>query len=242
MSLTHGLLHHTILSYIVLNGYAPTASELASLLHTSEAEIKLSLRSLQEYHGIVLHPDGEKIWVVHPFSLAPTNFIVSAGDKMWWGNCAWCSLGIAVLLHQSLIDCVITTSIGAHGEKLDIHISGGEIVETDILIHFPIPMRHAWDNVIYTCSTMLMFRTEGEIQDWSLRHRIPVGDIQSIEKIWKFAREWYGDHLNPGWVKWNMLQAQDMFTRHGLTHDVWQLGCFCSKDATTDSGTAGTRF
>ena len=45
----------------------------------------------QEYHGVVLHSNEPKIWVLHPFSLAPTNFYVKSEKGEWWGNCAWCS-------------------------------------------------------------------------------------------------------------------------------------------------------
>ena len=56
---------------------------------------------------------------------------------MWWGNCAWCSLGIAALLKD---DVSITTSLGAHGEQVIIHIKGGEVQEKDLYIDCDVQM------------------------------------------------------------------------------------------------------
>jgi len=218
--LTHGLLHATILEHIIKNEFAPEVSELAATLNTPELEIVNALNALQDYHGVVLHPNQPKIWVIHPFSLAPTSFTVRTNDKAYWGNCAWCSLGVAALLDQ---DVTIRTMLGADRHQVDIHIKDGEIVEQDYYIHFPIPMTKAWDNVIYTCSTMLLFESETDVDRWSTQHRIARGDVQPIQNIWNFAKVWYGNHLNPKWEKWTNQQAIDLFQQFGLTHDVWHI-------------------
>ena len=120
-------------------------------------------------------------------------------------------------------DVRIKTSSGAHGEALSLHIRDGELLEKDHWVHFPIPMRNAWDNVIYTCSTMLLFRDKAEVDHWSKRHNIPKGDVQPAENIWKFSKKWYGNHLNENWVKWTGEEAKAMFQEFGLTHPVWDL-------------------
>jgi hypothetical protein len=186
----------------------------------SQEEISIGLKMLQAEHGIVLHPNSDKIWVVHPFSLAPTNFLVKCNTKEWWGNCAWCSLGIAALLHT---DVAITTTIGANDKQISVHIKKRKIIENNLFIHFPVPMKNAWDNVIYTCSTMLLFENDDQINEWSSKHRIPKGDVQPIEKIWEFSKVWYGNHLNPDWKKWTKDQAGEIFRRFNLTHKIWDL-------------------
>ena len=93
-----------------------------------------------------------------------------------------------------------------------------------MLGHLPIPMNQAWDNVIYTCSTMLIFEIEKDIDLWCDRHQISKGDVQPITKIWEFAKVWYGNHLNPNWKKWTTQQAQEIFNRFGLTGDIWKIG------------------
>lgn len=218
--ITHGLLHSTILQFIIDNGFGPEIDELASRLHVTELEVIEALKSLQDYHGIVLHPNNDRIWVIHPFSLAPTNFTVRTSNKEYWGNCAWCSLGVAALLRQ---DVTITTVLGADRQQVALHIQDGELVEGDFYVHFPIPMTKAWDNVIYTCTTMLLFENVADIDRWSQQHRIARGDVQPVENIWNFAKVWYGNHLNPRWEKWTNQQALDIFRRFGLTHDVWRI-------------------
>lgn len=218
--LTNSLLHHTILKYIVDHGFAPDVHDLAKLLNASEEAVTAALQVLADYHGVVLHPNQPKIWVIHPFSAAPTNFVVRAGDRSWWGNCAWCSLGVAALLKQ---DMTITTTLGADGKQVTLHIRDGHIVETHYMVHFPVPMVHAWDNVVYTCSTMLLFENEADVDRWSIQHRIARGDVQPIQTVWEFAKEWYGQHLNPDWTKWTVDEARDIFQRHGLTHPVWEM-------------------
>ncbi len=218
--LNQSTLHYTILKLIIDNGYAPELSELSKLLDATEYDIHNELQKLQEDHGVVLHPNSAKIWVIHPFSLAPTNFLVRCDDKEWWGNCAWCSLGVAALLNR---DVIITTTLGANGKQIDLHVQEGEVVETDLLVHFPVPMRNAWDNIIYTCSTMLLFENEKQIDAWCRRHRIHKGDIQPITKIWEFSKVWYGNHLNPEWKKWTAAEAKQIFDRFELTGNIWDI-------------------
>ena len=218
--ISNSTLHYTILRHIIDTGFAPDVPTIGNILGTGTQEIVDGLNALQEYHGVVLHPNEPKVWVIHPFSLAPTNFLVKSKSGIWWGNCAWCSLGIAALLRE---DASITTRIAAYDKQVVIHIRDGDIREKDLCIHFPIPMKNAWDNVIYTCSNMLVFENETQVDEWSKRHNVPKGDIQPISKIWAFSREWYGNHLSPQWVKWTMQEAREMFAKHNLSGPTWDL-------------------
>jgi hypothetical protein len=217
---SNSILHYQIIKFIIKNRYAPNVAELSEIMESPEKEISIGLKKLQEGHGIVLHPNSYKIWVIHPFSLAPTNFLVKNNQKEWWGNCAWCSLGIAALLND---DVTITTTIGANDKQISIHIKDGKVLENNLFIHFPIPMKNAWDNVIYTCSTMLLFENEDQINEWSSKHKIPKGDVQPIEKICEFSKVWYGNHLNPKWKKWSSEEAKEIFRKFNLTHEIWDI-------------------
>lgn len=219
-------LHYHIIKFIVEKGYAPNVTTLAEFLDIEEKEVFNSLYALEDDHGVVLHPNRPEVWVIHPFSLAPTNFLVSCPDGEWWGNCAWCSLGVAALLDR---DVTITTTIGAHGDRVDIHIKDGKIVEENFLVHFPVPMNNAWDNVIYTCSVMLVFETQDQIDKWCRRHHITKGDVQPLSKIWEFAKVWYGDHLNPNWKKWTTEEVKRIFDRFSLTGEIWKISVYDSR-------------
>lgn len=215
-----GFLHHIIIKHIIDKGIAPDIGALSFILNEKADVLKTALYDLQEQHGVVLHPMEPKIWVIHPFSLSPTNFFVRSANGMWWGNCAWCSLGIAALLNE---DVTITTNFGAHDEQAVVHITKGAVQEKNLYVHFPIPMKKAWNNIIYTCSHMLLFQNEDEIDRWSKSHNIPKGDVQPITNIWEFSKIWYGNHLNPKWKKWTMEEAKDIFQQFNLTHTIWNL-------------------
>jgi Alkylmercury lyase len=218
--ITNGYLHYTILRHIIEEGYAPGLNDLVTILKVDKAEVEKALYTLQDYHGVVLHPHKTEVWVIHPFSLAPTNFLVRSAKGEWWGNCAWCSLGIAALLKE---DLAITTRYAAYDEQVVIHIVNGEVQEKDMYIHFPIPMKNSWDNVIYTCSNMLVFKDEEQINDWTKRHNIPKGDVQPVSNIWEFSKKWYGNHLNPDWKKWTMQEAKEIFLQFNLTNSIWNV-------------------
>jgi len=218
--ITNSKLHYTLIRKIIDNGFAPDVEELSGILIADNDEVIKALYDLQKYHGVVLHPNEPKVWVIHPFSLAPTNFYVKSKNGEWWGNCAWCSLGVAALLQD---DVKITTRLGAETKQIEIHIVNGEIQEKNYYIHFPIPMKNAWDNVMYTCSNMLVFENEEQVNNWTKKHNISKGDIQPIDKIWNFSKKWYGNHLNPEWTKWTIDEAKQIFKDFELENKIWNL-------------------
>jgi len=218
--ITHASLHQAILRGFVTRGHAPFHAELAASFGVDAATMTAALQELAAYHGVVLHPHAPEIWVAHPFSAAPTTFVVRHADKLWWGNCAWCSLGIAALVGGSGV--TIETTLGAEGRPVVIRVENHRIVQ-DLVVHFPIAMARAWDNVIFTCSTMLVFENESAVDAWSARHALPRGDVQRIQKAYDFAREWYGRHLDADWRKWTTDEARSLFEKHGLRGPIWEL-------------------
>ena len=220
MPLTHGLLHATIGRHFVAHGTAPTIAQLSAVLGAEAATIADALRALADYHGVVLHPTSGEIWAMHPFSAAPTAFWVESGGRGWWANCAWCALGIVALLQA---DATITTTLGGESVQIVLQIRDGVVTPADLCVHFSIPMARAWDNVTYTCSTMLVFASAAAVDVWCIRHAIPRGDVQSLATVWAFAQVWYGRHLDPHWTKWTTVEAQAVFDRFGLTGPIWAL-------------------
>jgi hypothetical protein len=84
-------------------------------------------------------------------------------------------------------------------------------------------MMQAWDNVTYTCSTMLVFDAPTAVDRWCVQHAIPRGDVQPVSTVWAFAQAWYGRHLDPEWTKWTTDEARALFQRFGLTSPTWAL-------------------
>jgi len=162
----------------------PDNAQLADRLHCSARDLERCFDELAEQHGVVLHPNSHRVRVVHPFSLAPTPFLVTAGARRWWGNCAWCSLGVA-----SLIDgpCTITTSLGAEEERVVISVANGRVTADDLLVHFPIPMARAWDNVVYELSMLVTGTADAhtfDAESWprALREGFEVVEVVGIAK------------------------------------------------------------
>ena len=220
MTLTHGALHAAIGRHFIDHGTAPTIAQLSRHFALDEVIVADALRALANYHGVVLHPTSGEIWAMHPFSAAPTLFWVESGGKGWWGNCAWCSLGIVAVLGA---DATISTRLGGEATPVTLRIERGVVTPADYWVHFPIPMMQAWDNVTYTCSTMLVFDAPAAVDRWCVQHAIPRGDVQPVSTVWAFAQAWYGRHLDPAWTKWTTDEARALFQRFGLTSPTWAL-------------------
>ena len=220
MNLNNSSLHFVVIDILLDRGYAPTVDELSHRFEAERSEMVSALKRLEDYHGVVLHPDSNEIWVMHPFSTVPTGFLVSNGQREWWGNCAWCSLGLAALAKQPVR---IKTSPGFDRSPITLTINDDELDDHSYVVHFPIPMANAWDNVIATCSMMLLFDDDAHVDEWCAKHGKQKGDVRPIAQIWEFAKDWYGKHASPDWKKPTAAEAAALFAEHGLDGPIWSL-------------------
>ena len=213
--------HHTVLAHIVRAGHAPSAEEIAVALGVSRSEVDLSLHRLVEGHGLVLRPGGSMdIVVAHPFAVHPTATWVDAGAHGWWAPCVWCAFGIATLVK---LDVSIHARVAGERESLAIPVPAGEIVDSELLVHFALPPRAARDDVAFFCSTVLPFRSRAQCKAWCSRHRLPYGELVPIAQVQELAAAWYGHHLDPNWAKRTTAEAQEIFRGVGLTGPFWEL-------------------
>jgi hypothetical protein len=86
-----------------------------------------------------------------------------------------------------------------------------------------VPLRSAWGNVHHYCATVLPFRSEAKVDDWSRRHAIPKGAVVPIPQVARLAQLWYGKHADRDWEKWSVAQAREIFGTVGLTGPFWAL-------------------
>jgi hypothetical protein len=217
--LDDGDVHQQVMAHILATGRAPAISELAMSLTADENDVAAALRRLQDGHGLVLHAGGDSIWIAHPFALWPTPFLVRRGAVTWWGNCAWCSFGIAALAG----DVNIVTRLGAEDERVELRVTNGRLNNEGYVVHFPTPPARAWENVVYFCGTTLLFRNGAEVEAWCARHGIARGAVVPAAQVLLMARAWYGNHLAPRWRKWTVAEAQAIFENAGLTGSFWEL-------------------
>ena len=215
-------IHHELIKSIIETGACPSNSELADRLHLPGDQIQDALVALSEIHGIVLHPHVSEPWVIHPFSLTPTMHYIKGQRRSWWAPCVWCALGVATLVQGEVR---LHTRIGGEVEPLIIRIVAGQPVGLeDIWVHFAIPPARAWQNVHQHCSMVLPFRSQEQIHEWCHRHRLPIGEAVPLHQVGRLAELWYGTYADVNWHKWTITEAQEIFTKAGLTSRFWALG------------------
>lgn len=128
-------------------GKVPLADNIASVLATPTASVRESLRLLEAAHMLLLQRGSGEILMANPFSAVPTPFQIESGGVSYWGNCIWDSLGVAAILHR---DARIIAACGDCGEAMQLNVEGGNLTHAEGIIHFAIPARRWWDNLVYT--------------------------------------------------------------------------------------------
>jgi hypothetical protein len=82
-----------------------------------------------------------------PFSSVPTPFVVRTTPHSSFANCAWDALGISVMLRQA---AAIVSACGCCGEAITLNTSLEGAPGEDAVIHFAVPARHWWDDIVFT--------------------------------------------------------------------------------------------
>lgn len=65
---------------------APSSEDIASALGSTTDAVRAALHALADEHRLVLVPGTDSVWMAHPFSAVPTDFVVAAGGRSWWAN------------------------------------------------------------------------------------------------------------------------------------------------------------
>jgi hypothetical protein len=135
-------------SSFVRDGNARAPAEAARELDVGVEETRAAYRRLHEAHALVLEPDAETIRMLNPFSVVETPHRVEAGGRSWRANCAWDALGIPAALH---VDGRVESACPDCGERLELEVRDGELVRgAELLVHFVVPARHWWDDIVFT--------------------------------------------------------------------------------------------
>ena len=88
---TNGMISDSDLRHYIYLTFAetsrpPTTSETADHLGIEIAAVESGFERLAQAHKIALAPGSHSIWMAHPFSGVPTNYVSEVGDKKYWGN------------------------------------------------------------------------------------------------------------------------------------------------------------
>lgn len=105
-----------------------------------------SLQRLADARVLVLDGGGA-IRMAMPFSAVPTPFRVRSGAYSTFGNCIWDALGILAMKHA---DGVVEASCACCGEEMPVHIRGGDLQEHVGIVHYGVPARQWWDDIVFT--------------------------------------------------------------------------------------------
>ncbi len=78
-------------------GRVPPTDDMATTLHSTNAEVANGLQELAKQRHVALDAAGE-IVMAHPFASINLGFSVMGRDTLWWGGCCWDSFALPHLL------------------------------------------------------------------------------------------------------------------------------------------------
>jgi hypothetical protein len=226
---------HAAVRLAVYHGFArqgrpPSAAELAAGTGLAETAVRGALQDLHDAHAIVLTPARDAVRMAHPFSAAPMGFVVRAegpgpagyaGDRLWWGGCAWDSFGIGAALGEPV---EIRTRCPGCGRDLTVHAGPAQPPGPDLAVRIPREARRWWDDVVGTCADIRLFCDRPHAEAWAARSAPPPGgQVIPAVTVWRLAQPWYGDRLDPDWSPRPIAAAQRLLEQVGLTGDFWRL-------------------
>ena len=128
-------------------GHAPGAAEVAAKAGMTAEDVEAGWRRLHEAHALVLDADTGALRMANPFSAVPTAYRVRAGERWWYGNCAWDAFGICAALHA---DGRVETLCADCGESLAVEVAGERPDDESLLFHCLVPASRWWDDIVFT--------------------------------------------------------------------------------------------
>jgi hypothetical protein len=138
---------NAVYAHFVNRGHAPLAKELSRELSLGPDVVRAAYERLGARHALFLNPGTHQIRMAHPFSGVPTPFRVTVAERRYWANCAWDALGIPAALRA---DARIDAETGDTRETLQIDVASGCLHGWDGVVHFPLPFRRWYDDLIHT--------------------------------------------------------------------------------------------
>lgn len=211
------------------DGRPPSVGQIAAETGLAEASVSGAMRNLHDAHAIVLTPSGDAVRMAHPFSAAPMGFVVGAGgagpagyagDRMWWGGCAWDSFGIGAALGEPV---VLRTRCPGCGRDLVLRAGPDQPPAQGPVVHISCQASRWWEDVVATCSDIRLFCDPSHVHAWAGSGAHPVGQIVPAVTKWRLAKTWYGNRLDPDWSPRPTATAQRLLEECGLVGEFWRL-------------------
>ena len=141
-----GLRNATYRRFVEL-GRAPSAAELASSIARPVDFVREGWRRLHDAHALVLDGDRSALRMLNPFSMEPTDFVVEAGGRSWYANCAWDAFGIGAALD---VDTVIETTCPDCRTPIRVTVVDGRPDDEHPVFHCLVPAVSWWQDIGFT--------------------------------------------------------------------------------------------
>ena len=127
---------------------APSIGDIAQNFDLTLEQAGQRLRALHDQHALFLEPGALAIRMANPFSAVPTAFEVEVNHKTYQANCAWDSFGVVAALGAGEANI---RSVCAHsGAALSVSVRQGQAVSAGEVIHFLVPFRQWYRDIIFT--------------------------------------------------------------------------------------------
>jgi Alkylmercury lyase len=210
-----------VYEHTVAQGHPPAVDALAAHFDLDRDAMVRCLRRLEAARALLVSRDGGRIEAVPPFSATPTPHWVETPRGGWWGHTAWQALAVPVVLKS---DATIYSRSGGYRESIELTLRGEILVaRPEVIVHVSVPAALWWDDIRYTCASILFFRNEAEVHRWCERSGFPRGSTMSLEQCWQLAVDWYEGRLRPDWRRLSIEEAQASLHRVGLVGPFWEL-------------------
>jgi len=141
-------IRHFVYGHFADMTHPPSVEVTAALFNISAEEAGEYYKELHNRHAFFLDLDPMTIRMANPFSCIPTDFKVHANGKTYYANCAWDMLGIPAALHSD--NAVIKAKFTESNELVNLEIKDGKVTNEDLLVHFPVPFTHWYDDLVFT--------------------------------------------------------------------------------------------
>lgn len=124
---------------------SPSIDDVASALGASTHAVRVALHALADEHRLALLPGTDSVWMAHPFSAVPTDFVVHSGGRTWFANCVWDGLSILGLVGDGWLE----THSPQSGVAIRLVVVGGRVIG-EAIVHFLVPAQRFWDDIGFT--------------------------------------------------------------------------------------------
>jgi hypothetical protein len=133
--------------YILEHERTPTVGETAEALQIDLGLARAAYERLHERHALLLEPGTVSVRMAHPFSGVQTPFRVHTNGHTYWANCAWDALGIPAMLGT---EATVEATCSDSREAIRLSVKGGPVSGQEELIHFALPFRRWYEDLILT--------------------------------------------------------------------------------------------